>query len=128
MLVVTTKDIPGYKIEAVIGEVMGLTARTMNFSAGLNASFRAMSSGGEIPELTQLAYDSRNQVIDRMWQQCVQRGGNAVVRMRFITSSVTTSMSEVCAYGTAVVVRPLAADEPGSTTQSAVQAQTQVEQ
>jgi len=124
MLVVTTNDLPGYKIEAVLGEVMGLSVRTANFASNLTAGLRAIS-GGEVPEYTQLVYDTRNQVIDRMWQQCVQRGGNAIIAMRYDTGDIAQSFSEVCAYGTAVVVRPLAADEAGATTQSMVQTTVQ---
>jgi len=118
MLIVTTIEIPGYRVDAVIGQVMGITARTVDLGTGLSAGLRALS-GGEVSELTQLLYDSRNQAVDRMWQQCVERGGNAIVRMRFDTSQ---SPSEVCAYGTAVVVSPIATAEEGGTLQSIGQA------
>jgi len=124
MLVVTTNDLPGYKIEAVLGEVMGLSVRTANWASNFSAGLRAIS-GGEVPEYTQLVYDTRNQVIERMWQQCVQRGGNAIVAMRYDTGDIAQTFSEVCAYGTAVVVRPLTSDEEGATTQSMVQTTVQ---
>lgn len=65
MLIVTTNDIPGYRIEAVFGEVMGMTVRSANIGANFVASFRAIG-GGEVSEYTQLVYDSRQQVMSRM--------------------------------------------------------------
>ncbi|MDR1078411.1 MAG: YbjQ family protein [Propionibacteriaceae bacterium] len=122
MLIVTTNDIPGYRVDAVLGEVMGMTVRSANLEAHFTAGLRVIS-GGEVPEYTTLVYESRNQVMERMWQQAVQRGANAIVGMRFDTGDISKSFSEVCAYGTAVVVSPLAAGEPGATTQSASQVQ-----
>jgi len=127
MLVVTTNDVAGYKIEAVLGEVMGLTVRSANIGANFVAGFRAMG-GGEVPEYTQLVFDSRTQVMQRMWDQCVQRGGNAIIGMRFDTGDIAQTFSEVCAYGTAVIIRPLSQDEPGCTKQSVVQEQGQADQ
>ena len=121
MLIVTTFDIPGYAIDAVLGEVMGMTVRSANIGANFVASFKAIG-GGEISEYTNLVYDSRNQVMQRMWEQCVQRGGNAIVAMRFDTGDIGQAFSEVCAYGTAVVVHPIATEEEGGTPQSIAQA------
>ncbi len=124
MLIVTTPEIPGYKIEAVLGEVMGMTVRSANLGANFVAGFKAMG-GGEITEYTNLVYDSRNQVMQRMWEQCVQRGGNAIVAMRFDTGDIAQAFSEVCAYGTAVVIRPIATAEDGGTPQSVAAAAEQ---
>lgn len=117
MLIVTTNEIPGYRIEAVLGEVMGMTVRAANIGANFVASFRAIG-GGEVNEYTQLVYESRQQVMDRMWQQAAERGANAIVGMRFDTGDIAQQFSEVCAYGTAVVVRALAEGEAGATPQS----------
>lgn len=122
MLIVTTFDIPGYKVDAVLGEVMGMTVRSANIGANFIAGFKAIS-GGEITEYTNLVYDSRNQVMQRMWEQCVQRGGNAIVGMRFDTGDIGQAFSEVCAYGTAVVIHPLTNEAEGATPQSIAQAQ-----
>ncbi len=127
MLIVTTNDLPGYRIDAVLGEVMGMTVRSANIGANFVASFRAIG-GGEVNEYTQLVYESRQQVMDRMWQQCVQRGGNAIITMRFDTGDIAAQFSEVCAYGTAVVVTPLAEGEPGATPQSIQDARTRAQQ
>ncbi len=121
MLIVTTNDIPGYEIDAVLGEVMGMTVRSANIGANFIAGFKAIG-GGEISEYTNLVYDSRNQVMQRMWEQCVQRGGNAIIAMRFDTGDIGQSFSEVCAYGTAVSVHPIADKQDGGTSQSIAQA------
>ncbi len=118
MLIVTSNDIPGYHIEAVLGEVMGMTVRSANIGANIVASFRAIGGGG-VDEYTKLVYDSRQQVMQRMWQDATSRGANAIVAMRFDTGDIAQAFSEVCAYGTAVVVEPIPEGEPGATKQSA---------
>ncbi|MBS1697985.1 MAG: YbjQ family protein, partial [Actinobacteria bacterium] len=105
MFMVTTNDVPGYRVAQVLGEVMGLTVRSTNFGQGFTAGFRALG-GGEIPEFTQLMYESRYEVMNRMWAEALQRGANAVIAMRFDSGSLG-SFSEMCAYGTAVVIEPL---------------------
>ncbi|WP_169515870.1 heavy metal-binding domain-containing protein [Granulicoccus phenolivorans] len=117
MLIVTSNGIPGYRIEAVLGEVMGMTVRSTNLGANLSASLRSMS-GGEQEKFTKLAYDSRNEVMNRMWAECAKRGGNAIVAMKFDTGEMAGSFTEVCAYGTAVIAVPLDEGEPGATPQS----------
>lgn len=121
MIVVTTNDVPGYRIDAVLGEVMGMTVRSANIGQNFVAGFRAMG-GGEVKEYTQLVYASREEVMARMSQQAQQRGANAVVGMRFDTGDIAQSFSEVCAYGTAVVVSPIGEGEEGATKQSVEQA------
>jgi uncharacterized protein YbjQ (UPF0145 family) len=117
MLIVTSNDIPGYRIEAVLGEVMGMTVRSANIGANFVASFRAIG-GGEVDEYTRLVYDSRQQVMQRMWQDAVGRGANAITAMRFDTGSIGQAFTEVCAYGTAVVVEPIGQGQAGATKQS----------
>ena len=118
MIVVTTNDIPGYRVEAVLGEVMGLTVRSATMGANFTAGLRAMG-GGEITEYTRVVQQSRQEVMHRMATDAAARGGNAIIAMRFDNGSIGTSFTEVCAYGTAVVVVPIPAGEPGSTPQSA---------
>jgi uncharacterized protein YbjQ (UPF0145 family) len=117
MIVVTTDHVPGYRVVAVLGEVMGLTVRAANLGAGFTAGIRAIG-GGEIPEYTRIVTESRHQVMGRMVEEATRRGANAVVGMRFDTDAIA-QLAEVCAYGTAVVVEPLPAGEPGATPQSA---------
>jgi uncharacterized protein YbjQ (UPF0145 family) len=101
MIVVTTNDLPGYRIDEVLGEVWGLTVRSRNafaqFGAGLKSVF-----GGELKGMTKALYDSRNEVMARMIEEAERRGANAVVAMRFDTSEMGETWTEICAYGTAV--------------------------
>jgi len=117
MIVVTTNDLPGYRIQAVLGEVMGITVRSTNIGSGITASFRAIG-GGEIPEYTKIVAQSRQDVMHRMVTDAEQRGANAIIMMRFDTSAIG-NFSEVCAYGTAVIVEPIPQGQPGATGQSA---------
>ena len=87
MLIVPSNDIPGYRVEAVLGEVMGMTVRAANVGANIVAGFRSLG-GGEVDEYTRLVYDSRQQVMSRMWQDAVNRGANAIIAMRFDLSLI----------------------------------------
>lgn len=117
MIVVTSDQIPGYRIQAVLGEVMGLTVRATNIGATFSAGIRSIG-GGELPEYTRIMYESRHEVMRRMTEEAQQRGANAIVAMRFDTDAIG-QFSEVCAYGTAVIAEPIPAGEPGATGQSA---------
>jgi uncharacterized protein YbjQ (UPF0145 family) len=107
MIIVTTNDLPGYKITSTLGEVMGVTVRALNFGAGLTASFRAIG-GGELPEYTQTMHDARAEVLNRLAIEAQGRGGNAVAAMRFDAGAIGQYI-EICAYGTAVIVEPVTA-------------------
>jgi uncharacterized protein YbjQ (UPF0145 family) len=106
MLISTMNDIPGYEITQVLGEVFGLTVRSRNVGSQLGASFKSLA-GGELKGMTKNLIASRQQVIERMVEEAEARGGNAVVAMRFDTSEMGANWTEICAYGTAVVTRPL---------------------
>ena len=121
MLITTTNGLPGYRIESVLGEVMGMTVRSANLGSNIAAGFRSLG-GGELPELTKIVYESRNEVMSRMWSECVRRGGNAVVGMRFDTGELGKNFTEICAYGTAVVATPIPEGDPGATPQSIARA------
>ncbi|MGO4384984.1 YbjQ family protein [Specibacter sp. RAF43] len=118
MIIVTTNDLPGYRIDAVFGEVMGLTVRSRHLGAQFTASFRAMG-GGELPEMTRALYESRQEVVARMVTEAEQKGANAIVATRFDTSEMGQTWTEVCAYGTAVFAIPIPEGQPGATGQSA---------
>ncbi len=105
MIIVTTNDIPGYKVTRTLGEVMGLTVRALNFGAGITAGFRAIG-GGELPEYTKTMHDSRQEVMNRMAYEAETRGGNAILAMRFDANAIGP-YTEMCAYGTAVIIEPL---------------------
>ena len=104
-IVVTTNDIVGYEIVQVLGEVFGLIVRARNVFSNIGASLRTLF-GGEVGGYTKLLIDSREQAIDRMKQAARERGGNAILAMRFDCNEIADLMSEVAAYGTAAIVRP----------------------
>ena len=103
ILVVTSNDIPGYRITQVFGEVFGITVRARNAFSNMGASFRTLV-GGEARGYTQLLADSRLEAVDRLRYAAQQLGANAVVAMRFDTGEIANLMNEVAAYGTAVAV------------------------
>jgi uncharacterized protein YbjQ (UPF0145 family) len=104
MLIATTNDIAGHEIEEVYGEGFGLTVRSRNAFSQLGAGLKSIV-GGELKGMTKALVDSRQQVIDRMVEEAEARGANAVVGMRFDTSEMGDTWTEICAYGTAVRVR-----------------------
>ncbi|WDL99132.1 YbjQ family protein [Alicyclobacillus sp. ALC3] len=104
MLVVTTENIRGYQVEQVLGHVFGVVVRSRGIGGNITAAFRSLA-GGEIKEYTEMLEDARKSAIDRMVQNAHNMGANAVVMARFDSSEVGQTMSEVVAYGTAVVVR-----------------------
>lgn len=106
MLVVTTNDIPGWEIQRVCGEVFGLTVRSRNAFSQMGAGFKALV-GGELKGMTANLMNSRNEVMGRMLEAARERGGNAVIAMRFDTSEMGDVWTEICAYGTAVVAVPV---------------------
>jgi uncharacterized protein YbjQ (UPF0145 family) len=97
-------DIPGYLIDEVYGEVMGLTVRSRNLGSQLGAGFKSML-GGELKGMTKALVDSRQQVMQRMIDEAEAKGANAIVAMRFDTSDMGGQWTEICAYGTAVRAR-----------------------
>ena len=104
MLVVTTENIPGHAIERVVGQAFGVIVRSRGLGGNITAALRSLG-GGEIKEYTEMLEDARKAAIDRLVQNAHAMGANAVVMMRFDSSEVGQTMSEVVAYGTAVVVR-----------------------
>jgi uncharacterized protein YbjQ (UPF0145 family) len=109
MLVVTSNEIPGYQIAAVYGEAFGVTVRARNVGSGLTAGLRSIG-GGEIPEMTQLLLQSRNEAMGRMIYSAQQRGANAIIAFRFDNGEIAGRWTEICAYGTAVWVVPATDD------------------
>jgi len=106
VLIVTTNEVPGYRITQVHGDVFGLIVRARDYFSNLGASFRTLA-GGEVAGYTKLLTDSRNQDPERMWREARARGANAVVAMRFDCSEIGDIMSEVAAYGTAVTAEAI---------------------
>ncbi len=102
MIVVTT-DYRGQAIVEVKGQVFGVVVRSRGLGGNIVAGLRSLF-GGEIHEYTAMVEDARRQAIDRMVQNATVMGGNAVVRMMFDSSEMGTTMTEIVAYGTAVVI------------------------
>jgi uncharacterized protein YbjQ (UPF0145 family) len=103
MIIATTPYLPGYRVTEARGQVFGLVVRSRGLAGNLAAFFRSLV-GGEIHEYTELLEDTRRQAIDRMVQNATLLGANAVISFRFDSSELGGSMSEIVAYGTAVVV------------------------
>jgi len=101
MLIATTNELPGYVIDEVYGEVFGLTVRSRNAFSQLGAGLKSML-GGELKGMTKALVDSRMEVIQRMTEEAESKGANAIVAMRFDTSEMGDTWTEICAYGTAV--------------------------
>jgi uncharacterized protein YbjQ (UPF0145 family) len=101
VLITTANDLPGYGIDEVYGEVFGLTVRSRNIGSQMGAGLKSMF-GGELKGMTRALADSREQVIERMVEEAEAKGANAVVAMRFDTSDMGGTWTEICAYGTAV--------------------------
>ena len=106
MLITTMNDVPGYAIDEVYGEVFGLTVRSRNIGSQMGAGFKSLL-GGELKGMTKALEQSRADVIERMVEHAESKGANAVVAMRFDTSEMGGTWTEICAYGTAVRVKKL---------------------
>jgi uncharacterized protein YbjQ (UPF0145 family) len=102
IITTTSNDLPGYRVVRVLGTVYGLSVRSRNWGADIVSILKSIV-GGELRYLTNMLYASRNHAVERMLGEVMGRGGNAVVAMRFDIAEVM-GFSQVCAYGTAVVV------------------------
>lgn len=99
----TTFEIPGRPVVESLGACFGLVVRSMGFAQGFAASLRQLRRG-EVPQYTALLEDSRRHAIDRMVENARLLGANAIVGMRFDSSEIANTLTEIVAYGTAVVV------------------------
>jgi uncharacterized protein YbjQ (UPF0145 family) len=106
VLIVTSNDLPGWEIQRVCGEVFGLTVRSRNAFSQIGAGFKSMF-GGELAGMTKNLADSRNEAMGRLIAEAQNRGGNAIVAMRFDTTEIGDTWTEICAYGTAVQAVPV---------------------
>ncbi|WP_460068240.1 YbjQ family protein [Streptomyces sp. YKOK-I1] len=103
VLVVTTNDVPGFRVQEVLGEVFGLTVRSRHLGSQIGAGLKSMI-GGELKGLTKTLVQTRNQAMERLVEQARARGANAVLMFRFDVTEAADVGTEVCAYGTAVVL------------------------
>jgi uncharacterized protein YbjQ (UPF0145 family) len=101
----TAFEIPGSTITKSVGTCFGLVVRSMGMGKGIAAGFRSMV-GGEVKQYTELLEDSRRHAMDRMVENAMLVGANAVIGVRFDSSEIGQTMTEIVAYGTAVVIQP----------------------
>jgi len=103
MIIVTTQEIPGKTIKKSLGLVRGNTIRARHVGRDISAELRNIV-GGEIKDYTKMMAESREQAIDRMIEEAEGLGADAIVGVRFTTSMIMQSASEILAYGTAVIL------------------------
>jgi uncharacterized protein YbjQ (UPF0145 family) len=113
VIILNTEYVPGQRILEVKGLVQGNTVRTKHLGRDIAANFKNLI-GGELRGYTELLVESRREAMARMMAQARELGANAVVNVRFATSSITAGAAELYCYGTAVVV-----EEPKTSAQAA---------
>jgi len=104
MLISTMNDLPGYEVDEVFGEVFGLTVRSRNLGSQIGAGLKSII-GGELGGMTKMLAQGREEAITRLVQEAEAKGANAIIAMRFDTSELGSTWTEICAYGTAVRAR-----------------------
>ena len=105
MLVVTTNDLPGYRVVKHLGIVRGLTVRSRSVIGNIGAAVQIFF-GGNITLYTKLAEETRREAYDQLVQHAQGMGANAVLAMRYDANEIASAVTEVLAYGTAVLVEP----------------------
>ncbi len=105
MLVVTTERVAGQRVKQTLGQCFGVVVRSRGIGGNIMASLRSIV-GGEIHEYTQLLEEARRHAVDRLVRNATAMGGNGVIMMRFDSAEIGQTMSEIVAYGTAVVLEP----------------------
>jgi uncharacterized protein YbjQ (UPF0145 family) len=103
MIVTTTENVSGARVARNLGQVFGLTVRSRSLGGNIAAAFKGLV-GGEIRSYVKLNEDARRQAVDRMVENAAAMGANAVSMMRFDSTEMGRTMSEIVAYGTAQVV------------------------
>ena len=101
--ITTAQELPGLEIRENLVITFGLVVRSMGFAKNFSAGFKSLRKG-EVSEYTELLEDARRHAIDRMVANAQLLGANAILSMRFDSSEMGNQLTEVVAYGTAVVV------------------------
>ena len=101
MIFITTEEVPGKKISESLGIARGSTVRARHLGRDIFAGLKNLV-GGEISEYTKLLADAREEALNRMVLDGDRMGADAIVNIRFTTSTVMQGCSEILAYGTAV--------------------------
>ena len=107
LMLLTSNYAPGFKVDKVLGLVYGITVRSRGIGGNLMAGLRSIG-GGEINEYTEMAHQARQQALDRLAEHARSMGANAVISVMFDSTEIGTTMDEIIAFGTAVVVSPVA--------------------
>jgi uncharacterized protein YbjQ (UPF0145 family) len=105
-MLLTSPFAPGYKVDKVLGLVYGITVRSRGIGGNLMAGLRSLA-GGEINEYTEMAHQARKQALDRLADHAKGMGANAVISVMFDSTEIGTTMDEIIAFGTAVVISPV---------------------
>jgi uncharacterized protein YbjQ (UPF0145 family) len=105
MIIATTETIAGHRTVTTLGQVFGVVVRSRGLGGNIVAGLRSIV-GGEITEYTQLLEEARRHATDRMVANATAMGANAILMMRFDSSEIGQTMSEIVAYGTAAVIEP----------------------
>jgi uncharacterized protein YbjQ (UPF0145 family) len=106
-MVTTTFELSGYQVVTNLGLVRGIVVRSRSVVGTIGASLQTLL-GGDISLFTQLCEDTRNDAFERMLQHAAEIGANAVIGVRYDATEIMQGVTEVLAYGTAVVVKPVA--------------------
>ena len=107
MLVVTTENVSGHRVVETLGQCFGVVVRSRGLGGNIMAGLRSIV-GGEIHEYTQMLEEARRHAVDRLVENATLMGANAIIMMRFDSAEIGQTMSEIVAYGTAVVLEPVA--------------------
>jgi uncharacterized protein YbjQ (UPF0145 family) len=105
MLVTTTNDLPGYRVERHLGVVRGVTVRSRSIIGNIAGALHSLV-GGNITVYTELAETARQEAFDLLVRHASEVGANAILGMRYDANEIADGITEVLAYGTAVVVHP----------------------
>lgn len=105
MIVVTTENIANHRVRETLGQCFGVVVRSRGIGGNFMAGLRSIV-GGEIKEYTTMLEEARRHAIDRLVANATLMGANAVTMLRFDSSEIGQTMSEIVAYGTAVIVEP----------------------
>jgi uncharacterized protein YbjQ (UPF0145 family) len=103
VIVATTNDLPGYRIVRTLGLVRGITVRSRSVFGTIGGALQSLV-GGNITLFTSLAETTRQEALDLMIRHAEEMGANAVIAMRYDANEITDGITEMLAYGTAVVV------------------------
>lgn len=106
VMVATTNDLPGYRVVRTLGLVRGITVRSRSVFGTIGGALQSLV-GGNITLFTSLAEKTRQEALDLMIQHAEEMGANAIIAMRYDANEITDGITEMLAYGTAVVVEEI---------------------